>query len=74
MIIVVFNPGGNSLKAQVIRCNDGQSYAFEGERRFSWSIDGIGEKPTLTQLKGKQTLIANELANSWYERQISIRD
>lgn len=42
MQILVFNPGGNSLKASVVECNPAEKYAFEAQERVTLSVEGIG--------------------------------
>jgi hypothetical protein len=43
MNILVLNPGGNSLKAELIRCDPRQSHAFEATQLLGIAIEGIGE-------------------------------
>jgi acetate kinase len=48
------NPGGNSLKAEVIFCSPTQTQAFEGEKRVSVILEGIGKDPCLSVMDGKK--------------------
>jgi acetate kinase len=48
------NPGGNSLKAEVIFCSPTQTHAFEGEKRVSVILEGIGKDPCLSVMDGKK--------------------
>lgn len=54
MNILVLNPGGNSLKADLIQCHAGQRYAFEGKQLFSVAIEDIGKNPQLSILQNKK--------------------
>jgi acetate kinase len=56
MNILVFNPGGNSLKVEKVRCEPGQRYAFEGSKQLSVSIEGIGKAAKLSQFAGKKQI------------------
>src|SRR5581483_2723154 len=51
--ILVLNPGGNSLKVQLVRCHSTQRHAYEGEELLSVSIEGIGKEPRLSLLQDK---------------------
>jgi acetate kinase len=61
MNILVFNPGGNSLKVELIRREPGQRHAFEGSKQISVSIEGIGKEPKLSQLAGKKQLASGPI-------------
>lgn len=78
MNILVFNPGGNSLKIEVIACGLDQRYAFEAGKLISVSIEGIGKEPKLSRLEGKKSIqsesieaedyaSATERFLKWYE-------
>ncbi len=54
MNILVINPGGNSLKAQLVRCRVGQQHAFGGQELLSVSIEGIGKEPELAVMQDKK--------------------
>ncbi len=54
MNVLVFNPGGNSLKAEIVSCQASQRYAFEGTERVSVIVEGIGKEPTLARFRGKE--------------------
>ncbi len=56
MNILVLNPGGNSLKIEVVACGPNQRYAFEADKLISVSIEGIGKKPKLSRLQGKTSV------------------
>jgi len=49
----VLNPGGNSLKVQLVRCHSTQRHAYDGEELLSVSIEGIGKEPRLSLLQDK---------------------
>jgi acetate kinase len=78
MNILVLNPGGNSLKAELVRCCQDQGYAFEAAKQLDVSIEGIGKTPQLSRLEGKKAITnepikANSYADAagyfltWYE-------
>jgi acetate kinase len=54
MNVLVMNPGGNSLKAEVISCSPTQAYAFEGKKLISVILEGIGKNPCLSVMEGKK--------------------
>jgi acetate kinase len=51
MQALVLNPGGNSLKVEIVECNERQA-AFEGIERLSAAIEGIGSEPKLSGYHG----------------------
>jgi acetate kinase len=53
MNVLVMNPGGNSLKVEIVSCSATQQYAFEGTKLISLILEGIGKKPCLSILDGK---------------------
>ncbi|HXP11449.1 MAG TPA: hypothetical protein VN828_23290, partial [Acidobacteriaceae bacterium] len=55
MNVLVMNPGGNSLKAEVISCTPTQAFAFEGKKLASVILEGIGKDPCLSVMEGKKT-------------------
>lgn len=80
MDFLVFNPGGNSLKVEVVRCHLEQRYAFEAEKLISVGIEGIGHEPKLLRFENKKTIandpiVANDYGQAaasflrWYENQ-----
>ena len=68
MNILVLNPGGNSLKAEVIGFDQKQSHAFMGTKLLSVGIDGIGRDQTFTQYKGKKAVSNEPIAARDYEQ------
>jgi acetate kinase len=56
MDILVFNPGGNSLKAEIVRCHPGQEHAYEGETLISVIIEGIGKDAKIAKYEGKKEI------------------
>jgi acetate kinase len=54
MNVLVLNPGGNSLKAEVISCSPTQTQAFEGKKLASVILEGIGKDPCLSVMEGKK--------------------
>lgn len=67
MLILVLNPGGNSLKAEIVKCNAGQSHAFEGTKLISVIVEGIGKKATLSQFSGKKIVATESFEAPDYE-------
>jgi acetate kinase len=55
MNVLVMNPGGNSLKVEVVSCAPGQRMASEGKKLASVILEGIGKEPCLSVLQGKET-------------------
>ena len=79
MNILVLNPGGNSLKAEIIASIPQQRYAFEATQLLSASIEGIGNTPKLSRLENKKPVDSEpiEAANyadaaesflNWYQK------
>jgi acetate kinase len=68
MIILVFNPGGNSLKAEIVECHAEQQYAFEGHTLLSISIEGIGKTPEISLMKGKEKTATEPIPAKNYEQ------
>jgi acetate kinase len=54
MKILVLNPGGNSLKVQLVQCRAGQRHAYDGQALLSVSIEKIGKEPELSIMNGKK--------------------
>jgi acetate kinase len=54
MNVLVMNPGGNSLKVEVVSCSPEQQFAFEGKKLVSLILEGIGKNPSLSILQGKK--------------------
>ena len=55
MQILTINPGGNSVKAQLIECEPHQQHAFQGKKLFSITIEDIGKDPSLFGAIGLST-------------------
>jgi hypothetical protein len=53
MNVLAMNPGGNSLKVEVVSCAPNQQFAFEGKKQVSLILEGIGKTPCLSLLEGK---------------------
>jgi acetate kinase len=56
MNVLVMNPGGNSLKVEVVSCAPEQRYAFEGRKLVSLILEGIGKAPCLSVQEGKKVV------------------
>ena len=55
MNVLVMNPGGNSLKVEVVSCSPTQQFASQGKKLISVILEGIGKEPTFSVLRGKET-------------------
>lgn len=53
MNVLVMNPGGNSLKVEIVSCSPKQQLASEGKKLISLILEGIGKTPCLSVLDGK---------------------
>ena len=56
MNVLVINPGGNSLKAEIVGCQAAQRYAFEGRSLLSLGIEGIGKDAEISRFEGKKAV------------------
>ena len=56
MNVLVLNPGGNSLKVEVVSCAPKQQLASEGKKLASVILEGIGNDPCMSVLQGKETI------------------
>ena len=70
--ILALNPGGNSLKAELVQCPAEQRYAFEGRSLFSVSIEAIGRKTELSVLNGKEKATTEPIVAENYEQAAGI--
>ena len=79
MKILTINPGGNSIKAQLIECEPHQQYAFQGRKLLSITIEDIGKDPSIFGTIGpieikRETVKAAGYADAaarffdWYQR------
>ena len=66
MNILVLNPGGNSLKAEIVSCRASQQYAFEGKTLLSVTIEGIGKDAGLSRMDDKKTLNTEKISAANY--------
>jgi acetate kinase len=55
MNVLVMNPGGNSLKVEIVSCSPTQQLASEGKKLVSLILEGIGKTPCLSVLDGKNS-------------------
>jgi acetate kinase len=53
---LIFNPGSNSLKFEVIQCEAGQHVASEAKKLASAALDGIGKQPKLLFYNGREVI------------------
>jgi acetate kinase len=66
MNVLVMNPGGNSLKVDVVSCSPSQQFAFEGSKLVSLILEGIGKTPCLSVLQGKAPVHTEPIAAQDY--------
>jgi hypothetical protein len=66
MNILVFNPGSNSLKAELVCCKPRQRHAFDGTKLLSASVEGIGKNPVLSRLEKKKAVSSEPIAAGDY--------
>ena len=62
MKILVFNPGSNSLKAGVVRCDPAQQTAADGEKLVEIICEGIGKQAKLSLYRGKNIASSEPIA------------
>ena len=53
MNVLVINPGGNSLKAEIVSCDPNQKSASEARYLKSVIVEGIGKEGKLSEYNGK---------------------
>jgi acetate kinase len=61
MNVLVFNPGGNSLKAGIVACRVPQSSASDGSKLIEVIVEGIGKESRLSVYDGKSIAHAEAL-------------
>ena len=66
MKILVLNPGGNSLKAEIVSCDRAQRWAFEGRKDISVIIEGIGKSPELRQVEEAKSVSSEAVSGKDY--------
>jgi acetate kinase len=67
MNVLVLNPGGNSLKLQVVSCSPDLRFASDGRNLTSLILDAIGKEPSLSILDGKKTIRQEPVQAANYE-------
>lgn len=66
----MLNPGGNSLKVEIVRCEPDQRHAFEGTKSISVIIEDIGKSPTLSTYQGKKVVHTEAIEASDYAQAV----
>lgn len=61
MNVLVFNPGGNSLKAGIVVCRVPQSSASDASKLIEVIVEGIGKESRLSVYSGKSIAHAEEM-------------
>lgn len=54
MNVLVVNPGGNSLKVEIVACEPSQRHPWDGKKLASVAIEGIGKSARLMVYEGKK--------------------
>jgi acetate kinase len=60
---LIFNPGSNSLKFELIECEIGQKIASQANKLSSAALEGIGKQPKLSIYQGRK-IISEESAQA----------
>ncbi|MGA9671787.1 MAG: acetate/propionate family kinase [Terracidiphilus sp.] len=75
MHVIVFNPGGNSLKAGIVECHSAQHSASEAIKLVDLSVEGIGNEPKLSVYEGKKVVHSEAIrAQNYAEASSGILD
>jgi acetate kinase len=62
MDVLVFNPGGNSLKAGIVSCEPQERCASDAAKTVEVIVEGIGQQPTLGVYRGKEIAHSEPIA------------
>ena len=62
MRVLVFNPGGNSLKAGIVRCPTGHRSASDCTKLVEVIVEGIGKDARLSLYRGKEIARSEKIA------------
>jgi acetate kinase len=68
VLVLVVNPGSNSLKAGIVRCRPGQRSASEGTKLVEVIVEGIGKDPKLSLYRGKDIERSESIIASNFEQ------
>jgi acetate kinase len=52
--VIVFNPGGNSLKSEMVLCDPAQKSASDGVKLIDIIVEEIGKQAKLSRFRGKE--------------------
>jgi acetate kinase len=66
--VLVFNPGGNSLKAGIVRCPQGARSATECTKLVEVIVEGIGRGAKLSLYRGKEIAHSEQIAGENFEQ------
>ena len=66
MIVLVVNPGGNSLKVQLVRCNRAQAHASEGVTLASVGVEAIATEATFLVYEDKKIVHSERVQAAGY--------
>ena len=56
MNVLVLNPGGNSLKVQIVVCDPAQTHAYQGEKPAAVGVEGIGKDAKFLIYEGRKVV------------------
>jgi acetate kinase len=62
--VLVFNPGSNSLKFELVEVQQGQRFASEGKPLWRGAIDNIGAETAVELYRGSEKVIESKIASS----------
>jgi acetate kinase len=68
LLVLVFNPGSNSLKAGVVRCDPDQRSASEGTKLVEVIVEGVGRDPRLSLYRGKEIVRSERISADDFEQ------
>jgi len=54
--VLVLNPGGNSLKVQIVVCDPAQTHAYQGEKLAAVGVEGIGKDAKFLIYEGRKVV------------------
>jgi acetate kinase len=66
LIVLVVNPGGNSLKVQLVRCNRAQAHASEGVTLASVAVEAIATDPKFLVYEDKKIVRSDRVQAAGY--------
>jgi acetate kinase len=68
MNVLVFNPGGNSLKAAVVSCQPKEQSSSQASKSLDVIVEGIGKEPRLGLYQGKTIASSEPISGDNFEQ------